>query len=74
MGASMMSTQRVIAFGDPEECRQHVATYKRLASEAEIPEAREHFIDLAVQWERLAAELEMAQRSANDDARGRSVS
>ena len=43
--------------GDPEECRQHAANCKALAEHAATPEAREHFLRLAEQWERLAADL-----------------
>jgi len=48
--------------GNPQECRRHAANCKRLAAEADTPEAKEHFIGLAAQWERLAAELEAGQK------------
>jgi hypothetical protein len=47
--------------GNPNECRIHAANCKRLAEQATTPEAREHFFNLAVQWERLAADLEGAK-------------
>ena len=64
--------------GDTQECREHAASCKRLADMALTPEAREHFISLAVQWERLAAELDSSAafiRAMKDvdlgDAKGR---
>jgi hypothetical protein len=47
--------------GDPQECRKHAANCKHLAEQATSPEAREHFSNLAAQWERLASELESAK-------------
>jgi hypothetical protein len=47
--------------GDPSECRIHAANCIRLAEEATIAEARDHFFNLAAQWERLAPELESAK-------------
>ena len=47
--------------GDPNECRKHAASCQRLAEQATTPEAREHFLRLTAQWERLAAELEGAK-------------
>jgi len=46
--------------GNPKECRKHAARCRELADTAPNPEAREAFIELAVTWERLAAELEAA--------------
>ena len=47
--------------GDPEECRQHAVNCRTLAEQAASTEARERFLGLALQRERLAAELEGAQ-------------
>ena len=44
--------------GDPQGCLEHATNCKRLAEEADSPEAKEHFLGLAAQWEQLAAELE----------------
>jgi len=48
--------------GNPQECRKHAANCKRFAAKADTPEAKEHFIGLATQWEQLAAELEASRR------------
>jgi hypothetical protein len=47
--------------GDPNECRRHAENCRRLAEQATRPDAREHFLTLAGQWERLASELEAAK-------------
>jgi hypothetical protein len=44
--------------GDPKVCREHAATCRRLAEGTYSPKTREYFLNLAVQWERLSAELE----------------
>jgi hypothetical protein len=48
--------------GDPNECRLHAARCSDLAETATMPEARQHFINLAQSWNRLVSELEAAQR------------
>lgn len=50
--------------GDPQDCLEHAANCRRLAEGAESPEAKEHFLSLALQWERLAAELEATKSLA----------
>jgi hypothetical protein len=47
--------------GDPKECREQAAKCKLLAEAATLPEMKDHFITLAAQWERLAAEHESAE-------------
>jgi hypothetical protein len=48
--------------GNPEECREHAANCRQLAQSASVATAREAFLNLANTWERLASELESAQR------------
>jgi hypothetical protein len=48
--------------GDPKECRLRAARCSDLAHAATMPGAREHFLSLAQSWNRLASELEAAQR------------
>jgi hypothetical protein len=48
--------------GDPNECRLRAARCSDLAQAATMPEARQHFLNLAQSWNRLASELEAAQR------------
>jgi hypothetical protein len=48
--------------GDPEECREHAAHCRELAAAAGASAARKTIIALAEHWERLANELESAQR------------
>ena len=44
--------------GDPQDCLEHATNCKRLAEDADSSQAKEHFLRLAIQWEKLAAELE----------------
>jgi hypothetical protein len=46
--------------GDPKECRLHAANCRKLAEAATSPDAKEHFLNLARQWDHLAADLESA--------------
>jgi hypothetical protein len=48
--------------GNPQECRQHATNCRRLAEAASNEAARQTFANLAETWERLASELESAQR------------
>jgi len=48
--------------GDPIECREHAKRCRQLASEARSAEAKRHFLDLARQWEILAADLHNARK------------
>jgi hypothetical protein len=48
--------------GDPNECREHAAHCRELAARADTPPARATFLELAKHWERLATELDSAQR------------
>jgi hypothetical protein len=47
--------------GNPKECRQHAENCRRLAAEARSVGARNNFLNLADNWERLAIELETVQ-------------
>jgi hypothetical protein len=46
--------------GDPSECRLHAANCRKLAEAAHTAEAKEQFLNLARQWDHLAADLESA--------------
>jgi hypothetical protein len=48
--------------GNPKECRQHAANCRQLAYEASSVLGRNTLLNLADTWERLAAELESAER------------
>ena len=47
--------------GDPKECRERAASCRRLAESNGAP-ASQTYLNLADAWERLASELESAQR------------
>ena len=61
--------------GNPRECREHAANCRHLAESASAT-AREAFLNLANTWERLASELEIAQRflQVMDDMERKEVS
>ena len=46
---------------DPKECRRHAANCKQLTKTAATSEVKNHLISLAVQWERIARDLERAE-------------
>lgn len=46
---------------DPKECRKHAARCRQLAANAPNDLMAENFFNLALTWERLAAEHESAQ-------------
>jgi hypothetical protein len=48
--------------GDFKECRQHAENCRRLASESPSVSGRNTLLNLADHWERLATELEGAER------------
>lgn len=47
--------------GDPKECRRHALQCSALAKRAASAEARQVFLDLARDWNKLAADLDDAQ-------------
>jgi hypothetical protein len=63
--------------GDPNQCREHAAHCRQLAANAPNELVAENFSNLALTWERLAAELQstetllgaMYQLAADDFAR-----
>jgi hypothetical protein len=57
-----MSRVRANPPGGPKECRQRAANCRRLAQSATLEKALEAFLNLAGTWDKLAAELERAQR------------
>jgi hypothetical protein len=46
--------------GNPEQCRAYAAMCRLLAGNAPDETWREHFTELALNWERLAADIESA--------------
>ncbi len=48
--------------GDPNQCREHATWCRELAGHTRSADTRATFENLADTWERLAVELEYAQR------------
>lgn len=46
---------------DPEECREHAERCRQLALDATTAEARDAYLEAALAWDQLAAEIEGAQ-------------
>ena len=44
--------------GDPKECKRHAENCRRIAAECRTVSDRNHYLNLADTWDRLAAELE----------------
>jgi hypothetical protein len=49
--------------GDPNQCREHAAHCRQFAANAPNELVAENFSNLALTWERLAAELESTEPS-----------